>query len=239
MAERFPINERTLLGARYFDNLTADQRHEVVQRCMGRRYRPREVIVSQCTRRRDVYFIISGEVRVAHANESGRETTLRALYAGACFGELAALDGECRSADVVAKTETSVLVLSQEHFVDILGEYPGFAAAIMQHLARLVRGLTARVVEFSTLSVDHRIRAEILRMADAVGVVNNQAVVNAPPTHAEIAARVSTHREAVAREISHLQKLGMIRCERRTWRIVDVTSIRHRMGAGPEIAPAV
>ena len=30
------------------------------------------------------------------------------------------------------------------------------------------------------------------------------------PTHAEIASRISTHREAVARELSRLAKLGVI-----------------------------
>jgi predicted transcriptional regulator len=38
----------------------------------------------------------------------------------------------------------------------------------------------------------------------------NQATLDPAPTHAEIASRISTHREAVARELAELARAGLI-----------------------------
>jgi DNA-binding GntR family transcriptional regulator len=53
-------------------------------------------------------------------------------------------------------------------------------------------------------------------------------VVSPPPTHAELAARVSGHREAVTRELGALERAGLI--ERRRGAIVLADAPRlHRM----------
>jgi CRP-like cAMP-binding protein len=66
------------------------------------------------------------------------------------------------------------------------------------------------VVEFSTLGVDKRIHAELLRLAK--GYPRNGALVEIthPPTRADIASRVGTRREAVTKELSRLSDMGLI-----------------------------
>ena len=82
----------------------------------------------------------------------------------------------------------------------------------------MVRGLCERVVEFSTLGVKNRIHAELLRLANKHMQDENRAVISPAPTHADIASRVSTTREAVTREMSHLGQIGVI--ERRSGTLV-------------------
>src|ERR1051325_3610532 len=50
----------------------------------------------------DVFFVISGSVRVKLQSASGREVLLRDIGAGEFFGELAAIDGQPRSAGILA-----------------------------------------------------------------------------------------------------------------------------------------
>jgi CRP-like cAMP-binding protein len=83
------------------------------------------------------------------------------------------------------------------------------AQALLPQLVMKIRALTARVYEFSTLAVNNRIQAELLRLANLVSHGNTARIVPAP-THVEIASRVSTHREAVTRELSHLSRVGII-----------------------------
>jgi CRP/FNR family cyclic AMP-dependent transcriptional regulator len=73
-----------------------------------------------------------------------------------------------------------------------------------------VRALSDRVVDFSTLAVRNRIHAEVLRLARQAGVENNCAEIRKMPTHEEIAARVSTHREAVVRELKTFKECGLV-----------------------------
>jgi CRP-like cAMP-binding protein len=100
-------------------------------------------------------------------------------------------------------------------FWTVVEHYPQVAAAVMRHLVGLVRALSGRVFEFSTLAVKNRIHAELLRLAREVSRLNSATVLLSPaPTHAEIASRISTHREAVTRELNEMVRAGLI--ERRS-----------------------
>jgi CRP-like cAMP-binding protein len=84
------------------------------------------------------------------------------------------------------------------------------AEAVLKGLVRNVRALTKRVYEFSTLAVNNRIHAELLRLASLAPREGKGARLNPAPTHAEIASRISTHREAVTRELNRLARIGII-----------------------------
>src|SRR5262249_6357411 len=74
------------------------------------------------------------------------------------------------------------------------------------------RAMSRRGVEFSTLPVRHRVHAELLRLArtDAADRPHHNATIAPAPTHAEIASRISTHREAVSRELAELTRSGLV-----------------------------
>ena len=93
---------------------------------------------------------------------------------------------------------------------------------MIHHLVRQVRGLTKRVYEFSTLAVQNRIHAELLRLARDHAVADGTARLDPAPTHADIASRISTHREAVTRELSRLAKLGLVEQKGRSLTIKDL-----------------
>jgi CRP/FNR family transcriptional regulator, cyclic AMP receptor protein len=73
-----------------------------------------------------------------------------------------------------------------------------------------IRALTTRVYEFSTLAVNNRIQAELLRLANLAPQGSNAARIAPAPTHGDIASRVSSHREAVTRELNRLSRIGVI-----------------------------
>ena len=91
-----------------------------------------------------------------------------------------------------------------------VGEESGRLGEVLRDLASLVRRLTERVVEFSTLGVRNRVHAEVLRLARDHLSADNTAEIQPAPTHAEIASRVSTHREAVTRTLNRLAREGVI-----------------------------
>jgi CRP-like cAMP-binding protein len=64
---------------------------------------------------------------------------LRRLGPGEFFGELALLDGEPRSASVVAETDLLSLRLSRPPFLEILRSDPAVAIAVLTEMARWVR----------------------------------------------------------------------------------------------------
>lgn len=190
----------------------------VARRCQWNRYGPGEQIVLHQDRSRDVFFVVDGKVRATLYSLSGKEVTFRDVLAGQMFGELSAIDGKPRSAYVVAVSDSLVASMSDTVFWEVLGDYPSVAAATLRRLATLVRSLSERVVEFSTLAVKNRIHAELLRLARGQTGEDDSATIAPAPTHADMASRVSTHREAVTRELNKLSQEGLL--ERRSGMLV-------------------
>jgi CRP/FNR family cyclic AMP-dependent transcriptional regulator len=178
--------------------------------CTWRSFDKEQQVVSQESPGNDVYFVARGRVRVTIFAAGGQEVAFRDLGAGKSFGELSAIDGQTRSASVVALEPSWIATLSRERFWTVLREHPSVTEQLLRQLAALIRNLTERVVEFSTLAVRNRIQAELVRMGREAGVTRNQATLAPAPRHADIASRVSTNREAVARELSELARKGLI-----------------------------
>jgi CRP/FNR family transcriptional regulator, cyclic AMP receptor protein len=63
------------------------------RRCTWRRYSREEIVVDYEDESSDVYFIISGEVRVLIRTAAGKEFIFGEIKAGQFFGEMAAIDG--------------------------------------------------------------------------------------------------------------------------------------------------
>jgi CRP/FNR family cyclic AMP-dependent transcriptional regulator len=193
--------------------------------CLWRDFARDQPVVSQDTPGNDVYFVARGRVRVTIFTAGGQEIAFRDLGAGKCFGELSAIDGQARSASVVALDPSLIASLSRERFWSVLREHPSVTEQLLRHLAALIRNLTERVVDYSTLGVQNRIQAELVRMAREAGISQNRAVIAPVPRHADIASRISTNREAVARELSRLARIGVVERDHDCLVVLDVARL--------------
>jgi CRP/FNR family cyclic AMP-dependent transcriptional regulator len=216
---------RTLAGTRLLQGVDAERIQDLDRRCRWRTFEPDERILNLDDSGRDVFFIVRGEVRVTVFSETGKTVIMRDLKTGDQFGEYAAIDGAPRSASIVAMTRTMVAVVPQEMFLSLLSDYPALALTVMRTMSSAIRALNERVVEFSTLGVRNRIHAELLRLGRDGRQVENTARISPPPTHAEIAARISTHREAVTRELKQLERQGLLEKTRGALVVKDVEEL--------------
>ncbi len=208
-----------------FKGLEAREIERLSQRMHWRNYTAQQQIIGHQEVSTDVYFMVSGTVRVILFSSAGKEVAFRDISAGECFGEFSAIDGAPRSANVIALTDVMIGSVPAEAFRAILEEYPPVSMAMLTYLTRLVRSLSERIFEFSTLAVKNRIHSELLRLArDNVGD-DNTAHLSPAPTHADIASRISTHREAVTRELNDLTKSGLIKRDGRTLIVSDVAEL--------------
>ena len=200
----------TLAGIGIFGELPPDVVASLSRRCRWRRYTAGQTILQCQDDGRDVCFILQGLVCTIYYSASGREVRLSDIPAGELFGEFAAIDGEPRAADVVAVTDTLVAVMSAELFWEVLRCHHSVCAAILRRLTGIARTTQRRVVEFSTLPVRSRLHAELIRMARASPRNGSTAIISPAPRHAEIASRISAHREAVTRELNELARAKLI-----------------------------
>jgi CRP-like cAMP-binding protein len=209
---RSPVTQVTgsLAGIAILKDLPPDALERVRQRCTWRTYEAGEPILDYLDPSDDVYFITAGEVRVTIYSVAGKAVTFRHLGPGQIFGEYPAIDRAPRSASVEARSRCTVASMTAASFRHLLDTEPALARALLPHLVANIRALTTRVYEFSTLAVNNRIQAELLRLATLAPPEGKGACITPAPTHVDIASRVSTHREAVTRELNRLARLGLI-----------------------------
>ena len=191
--------------------LSQERLDVLAKECVWRRYEGGQRIISRNARDRDVHLLVAGKARVTTYSAGGRQVTFRDEGAGALFGDMAAIDEGPRSADVIALGSVLVASMPPATFRRLLTDEPQVAERIMQRLAGLVRRLSQRVIDVSTLGVRNRIHAELLRLAREAGVVRNSARLDPAPRHADLASQVSTYREQVTRELSTLVKAGILK----------------------------
>ncbi len=217
-------NTRTLDSIPVLASLPAAARRALEKTVRWREYAAQELIIDRASDTNDVYFIVSGRVRVVNFSYAGREVSYDEIGAGTVFGELAAIDGAPRSATVVALGKTTTAALPPKEFVRLIKENPDFALSIMKRLVEIVRGSTARIMDLSTLGAPGRIYAELLRMA-VVSETDASARIEPVPVHADIASRVGSTRESVTRAISELTRRGLIEREGDALVIADVEQL--------------
>lgn len=181
----------------------------LAERLQVRRFRPGQLVLGDNDPGREVFFVLSGQVRATLYSASGREVSFRDLGPGEMFGEIAAVDGGPRSASVVALVATELGMLDHRSFLDLVHREPVIADNLLRKLAGLVRSLSERVYEFS-LPVSARIVHELLRLCEQAGAAEGRILLSPVPRHADIASRVSTHREAVSRTLAQLQREGLV-----------------------------
>ena len=180
-------------------------------RVARRRFVPGEVLIDYEDRTTDVFFILTGEVRVLVRTRAGREVILGEIRAGALFGELAALDGIRRSANVTALTRGEVCVMTSAIFREIVFAAPTVADRLLRILTGRIRDLDARLMEHTVLDLRHRLYAELLRLSiPRAGEADGRRVVTPPPYHHVLASRIGCRREQVTREFAALDAEGLI-----------------------------
>ncbi len=174
------------------------------------RVRKGQIVLSVGLPANDVFLVLEGRLSVSLISPQGRETVLRSIGPDEIFGELAAIDGHVRSADVVAAEASRLALIPGATFLSLIETTPAIARWITQQLSQQVRYLTSKVFELSNMSVGSRLIAELLRLANEQPADDDSAIIARPPTQAELAARIGTNRETVTREMTLLTERGLI-----------------------------
>ena len=179
-------------------------------RAHWRRFEPNEVLVDFDDVSSDVYFLVSGEVRVLIRTPAGKEVILGEMRGGQLFGELAALDGIKRSANVTALTRGEACIMSANVFRELVFSSKPITDALLRLLTARVRELNGRLIEHAVLDLRHRLYAELLRLSMPRPGHAGERVVTPPPYHHVLANRIGCRREQITREFTTMAQEGLV-----------------------------
>ena len=154
---------------------------------------------------KNLFFVVEGSVKVTRLSKDGREVILAMLNAGDFFGEMSLLDGEARSANVIALEKTEVLSLNRDDFLVVLHQYPKIAIQLLKEMTSRLRKSDRQIMSLSLSDAEKRIALCIVRFADEQGIIKNgQVTIPKIPIQQDIANMAGTSRETVSRAMSLL-----------------------------------
>ncbi len=225
---------QSLAGIPLFQNLGQEASERYARNCFFKEYGQHELIIDVDDESTDVRFVISGRVRIIHRIAIGKEVILGEMSDGEFFGEIAAIDGQARSANVTTLTRARICVMPQRCFLDIIQEAPAVALEVLRMFATRVRSLNLRLAEHSFLQAKHRLYSELLRLSKPRAGHAEQRVVSPPPVQRELAERIGTRREVVSRELNQMEREGVVEKTKGALVLVQVDELQRRISAAWE-----
>lgn len=167
-----------------------------------RELKKRQQVLSKGAAGDHLLFLISGRLQVLDVTESGREIGLNLLMPGDYFGELSIIDGQPRSASVVAIEASLVALVPKAQAWQLFRHDPLVAERILVGLTARLRGASVYQTILCLPNASQRVYALLLRLCKTVpgGLV----VVDHPPKQQALAIMANTSRESVSRAIKVL-----------------------------------
>ena len=153
------------------------------KRCIFKRVEENEILVDFEDSTSDVYFLMTGEVRILLRTPAGKEVIFGEMRAGQFFGEFGAIDGVARSANVTALTRTEICIMPASVYRELVFQTPLLAERQMKLLTARIRELNAGFMEHAVLDLRHRLYSEMLRLSVPRTGHPGERVVTPPPYH--------------------------------------------------------
>ena len=195
-----------------FSDLKDSDLNIISDKMISRAYEKGQMILLEESQGETFFIIVSGAVKVTRLSDDGREVILAILGESDFFGEMSLLDGEGRSANIVANEDAEVLTLSRRDFLDCLETYPKIAIALLEELAIRLRKSDQHIESLSLSDSEHRIANTLIRFAQELGTIKQGDVkISNLPFQQDIANMAGTSRETVSRTLKLLEEKDLIK----------------------------
>ncbi len=128
-----------LQGVEIFNSLSIEELQKIAMIAENEQYSDNEYLFRQGDPGNYAYIIVSGKVELFFETERRDLQPLMTLGEGACFGEMALLDGEPRSAGARTVTESILSRISRTDFIQTITRHPAMALGIIAQLTSRIR----------------------------------------------------------------------------------------------------
>jgi CRP/FNR family transcriptional regulator len=192
----------------YFEGLDEDLLKQVAVHMQLREFQRGEALFWEGDPCAGLHIIEQGFVKLYRLSPQGRQYIVRVLQEGDTCNEVPTFDGGTNPVNVEALETTRVWVIQPEILRGLLQAHPEFAQKVIDNLAQNLRGLVRMVSEMAFYQVTHR-------LARLISEQSPDELSGTPWTQEQLAARLGTVREVVARSLKELERSGAIHMDKR------------------------
>ncbi len=191
-------------------------------RVVERRFAPKDTIFAPGDPDDQLYFLLSGTVRLYKIYGDYKEATTALLRDGGIFGKLSLVEGRWQDVFAEAVTEARVAGIQKASLERVIKGNPEFALRLFSSLSERLRQSDEVIESLLHREVSTRLATLLVNLGDRFGETNGSGtVLNVRLTHQDLANMIASTREAVSKVMSEFQRDGLIETRNRRIAILD------------------
>jgi CRP/FNR family cyclic AMP-dependent transcriptional regulator len=152
-----------------------------------------------------VYVVWRGVISIRLENPDGRELVINEMGVGDCFGELALLTGETRSASAQALVDSEVLMIPGPIFISALDQEPLISTRLLEITARRLQNSSKREEALAFYDAQQRLARQLLYFNQQAGDKGYLTLLQD-----ELATYVGLSRQTVSSILGNWRRSGWV-----------------------------
>ena len=204
--------EQALDKISLFACMEKSARQKLLDESTQKVYPKNTILFSEGDETDSLYIVLKGKVKAFLTNKEGKEIILAVFGPGEYFGEMALIDRGQRSATIMTKDRTLVVIFSGKSLRNLLASDVNITLNLLKELLDRFRDAQKKIKSLALMDVYGRVTRLLMQLAEKK---DNALVISEPITHQEIANMVGSSREMVSRIMQSLTTGGYIKKKNR------------------------
>jgi CRP-like cAMP-binding protein len=210
-----------------------DDFERVGLRVVERRFAPKDTIFTPGDPDDQLYFLLSGVVRLYKIYGDYKEATTALLKDSGVFGKLSLVEGRWQDVFAEAVTETRVASIQKASLERVIKSDSAFALRLFSSLSERLRQSDEVIESLLHREVSTRLATLLVNLSERFGEdISADVLIDVRLTHQDLANMIASTREAVSKVMSELQRDGVIEIRSRRIAILDRGALSRR-ASGP------
>jgi CRP-like cAMP-binding protein len=194
-----------------FASLSTAELTGLAKLAVERRVRRDAAVVRRGDADSSLMILVAGRLRAGSMSAEGREVTLGVMQAGDVVGEIALLDGQPRSLDVTAMTDSTLLVVKRRDFLPFLSARPELMLRLMGLLCDRLRRASKAFEDVALAPLSARLARLLLDLADEHGAPCSSGIrIRLRLSQRDMSAQVAATRERVNKQLRQWHEAGVL-----------------------------
>lgn len=216
LARISPIDKRTALAKHaLFDHLETVEREQLLALGIERRFKEGQMIFQRGEAGNQLMLVLGGHVKISIVSEEGKELTFVIIPPGECFGEIALLDGQPRTADATTVSECILFTLARQDFIPFLEQHPRAAVRLLALLCGRLRASNEFIERLAFQNLPTRLARLLVKLAASHGITTPAGTRIAQKfSQQEIGNLIAASRESVNKQLQLWRAEGLLTVEK-------------------------
>lgn len=195
----------------FFSHLSEKELEEIEQIIVTKKFKKKERIFLEGSKKEAVYFIKKGIVKAFKTDENGNEHIISLLKEGEMFPHTGFFIHDYYPATTEAVIDTLLIAVPTESFEALMIKSPSIAVKVIRSISEKLKELQEKLQSITGKDTHERIVGFFIKLVNDYGKKEDEVIyIPLPMTNQEFANHIGTTRETVNRVINQLKKEGIL-----------------------------